>query len=213
MRASRLLNRTLFDDPADAELKSHKLLARGGYIRKVGAGLYTYAPLMWRTLRKISAIVREEMDRAGAQEVLLPILQPMEFWEESGRADTYLKAGIMFHLKDRKGGGLCLGPTAEELITDLLRGTVDSYKQLPITAYQISNKYRDEFRPRFGLMRGREFIMKDAYSFHADEPDAHREYQNMYDAYSRIFTRCGLGFRAVEADTGAIGGSRSHEFQ
>ncbi|HVQ26237.1 MAG TPA: proline--tRNA ligase [Planctomycetota bacterium] len=212
MRASRLLNRTLFDDPADAELKSHKLLARGGYIRKVGAGLYTYAPLMWRTLRKISAIVREEMDRAGAQEVLLPILQPMEFWEESGRADTYLKAGIMFHLKDRKGGGLCLGPTAEELITDLLRGTVDSYKQLPITAYQISNKYRDEFRPRFGLMRGREFIMKDAYSFDADDAGLDASYGAMREAYVRIFQRCGLKFVVVEADSGAIGGSRSEEF-
>ena len=212
MRASRLLNRTLFDEPADAELKSHKLLARGGYIRKVGAGLYSYGPLMWRTLRKISGIVREEMDRAGAQEVLLPILQPMEFWEESGRADTYLKAGIMFHLKDRKGGGLCLGPTAEEMITDLLRGTVDSYKQLPITAYQISNKYRDEFRPRFGLMRGREFIMKDAYSFDADEAGLDASYGAMREAYVRIFQRCGLRFVVVEADSGAIGGSRSEEF-
>ncbi len=212
MRASRLLNKTLFDDPADAELRSHKLLARGGYIRKVGAGLYSYAPLMWRTLRKISGIVREEMDRAGGQEVLLPILQPMELWEESGRADQYLKAGILFHLADRKDARLCLAPTAEELITDLLRGTVDSYKQLPVTAYQIANKYRDEFRPRFGLMRGREFIMKDAYSFDADEVGLDASYKAMRDAYVRVFNRCGLKYVIVEADSGAIGGSRSEEF-
>jgi len=212
MRASRLLLRTLFDDPADAELVSHKLLARGGFIRRAGAGIYSYSPVMWRTLRKISQIVREEMDRAGAQELLLPILQPMELWEESGRADLYLKAGIMFHLKDRKDAHLCLGPTAEEMITDLLRATVDSYKQLPVTAYQISNKYRDEFRPRFGLMRGREFIMKDAYSFDVDEAGQDASYKAMREAYVRIFQRCGLQFVVVEADSGAIGGSRSEEF-
>jgi prolyl-tRNA synthetase len=212
MRASRLLNRTLFDDPADAELKSHKLLARGGFIRKVGAGIYSYGPLMWRTLRKIAEIVRQEMDRAGAQEVLLPILQPMELWEETGRADAYVTAGIMFHLKDRKNARLCLGPTAEEAVTDLLRGTVDSYKQLPVTVYQISNKYRYEFRPRFGLMRGREFIMKDAYSFDADEAGLDASYLAMREAYVAVFRRCGLEFVTVEADPGAIGGSRSEEF-
>jgi prolyl-tRNA synthetase len=212
MRASRLLNRTLFDDPADAELRSHKLLARGGFLRKVGAGIYTYSPMMWRTLRKISEIVREEMDRAGAQELLLPIIQPMDLWKESGRADTYLKAGIMFHLKDRKGAHLCLGPTAEEAITDYVRTTVDSYKQLPVTAYQISNKYRDEFRPRFGIMRSREFIMKDAYSFDADEAGALASYEAMRTAYIAIFKRCGLDTVIVEADSGAIGGNKSEEF-
>ncbi|MBM3985028.1 MAG: proline--tRNA ligase [Planctomycetes bacterium] len=212
MRATRLLNRTLFDDPSDAELKSHKLMARAGLIRRVGAGIYSYGPLMWRTLRKVAAIVREEMDRAGAQEVLLPILQPMELWQESGRADTYLKAGIMFHLKDRKDAALCLGPTAEEAVTDLVRGTIESWKQLPVTAYQISNKYRDEFRPRFGLMRGREFIMKDAYSFDADEAGLDASYKAMREAYVRIFDRCGLAYVIVEADSGAIGGSRSEEF-
>jgi prolyl-tRNA synthetase len=212
MRATRLLNRTLFDDPADAELASHRLMARAGLIRRVGAGIYTYGTLMQRTLRKIAAIVREEMDRAGGQEILLPILQPLEFWEESGRADAYIKAGIMFHMTDRKDARLCLGPTAEELVTDLLRATVDSYKQLPVTVYQISNKYRDEFRPRFGLMRGREFIMKDAYSFDVDDAGLDASYGAMREAYVRIFDRCGLGYVVVEADSGAIGGSRSEEF-
>ena len=212
MRASRLLNRTLFDDPADAEIASHRLLARGGFIRKVASGIYTYSPLMWRTLRKISQIVREEMDRAGAQELMLPILQPLELWEEPGRADAYLKAGIMFHLEDRRGGAMCLGPTHEEVITDQVRATIDSYKQLPVTAYQIQNKYRDEFRPRFGLMRGREFIMKDAYSFDADEAGLDASYLDMRAAYQRIFDRCGLDYVIVEADSGAIGGSRSEEF-
>ncbi|HEX5009111.1 MAG TPA: proline--tRNA ligase [Planctomycetota bacterium] len=212
MRATRLLNRTLFDDPADAELRSHKLMARGGFIRKVGAGIYSYGPLMWRTLKKISAIVREEMDRAGAQEVLLPILQPLELWQESGRADAYIKAGIMFHLQDRKDAGLCLGPTAEEAVTDLVRGAIESWKQLPVTVYQIGNKYRDEFRPRFGLMRGREFIMKDAYSFDADDAGLDASYKAMREAYVRIFDRCGLRYVVVEADSGAIGGSRSEEF-
>ncbi|MGQ0553756.1 MAG: proline--tRNA ligase [Planctomycetota bacterium] len=212
MRSSRLLNRTLFDVPADAELASHQLMARGGYIRRIGAGLYTYSPLMWRTLRKIMGIVREEMDRAGGQELLVPAAQPLELWEESGRADAYLKAGIMFHLADRKGAKLCLGPTAEEVVTDFVRGTVESHKQLPVTPYQISQKYRDEFRPRFGLMRGREFLMKDAYSFDADEAGLDASYQAMRAAYVRIFDRCGLKYVIVEADSGAIGGSRSEEF-
>ncbi len=212
MRASRLLNRTLFDDPADAESASHRLLARGGFIRRIGSGIYAYSPMMWRTLRKVSQIVREEMDAAGGQELMLPIIQPMELWRESGRADGYLSAGIMFHLKDRKDAHLCLGPTHEEVITDFLRHTVDSYKQLPVTAYQIQNKYRDEFRPRFGLMRGREFIMKDAYSFDIDEAGLDVSYQAMRAAYIKIFERCGLTFVVVEADSGAIGGAASEEF-
>ncbi len=212
MRASRLLNRTLFDDPADAETAGHRLLARGGFIRKIASGIYSYSPLMWRTMRKISQIVREEMDAAGAQELMLPIIQPMDLWEESGRADGYLAAGIMFHLKDRRDGHMCLGPTHEEVITDLVRGTVDSYKQLPVTAYQIQNKYRDEFRPRFGLIRCREFIMKDAYSFDVDDAGLDASYQAMRDAYVKIFARCGLDTVVVEADSGAIGGSRSEEF-
>ena len=212
MRTSRLLNKTLFDDPSDAETNSHRLLARGGFIRKIAAGVYRYSPMMWRTLRKISQIVREEMDDAGGQELMLPIIQPMDLWEESGRAEGYLKAGIMFHLKDRRGGAMCLGPTHEEVITDLLRNTVDSYKQLPVTAYQIQNKYRDEFRPRFGLMRGREFIMKDAYSFDIDDVGLDASYQAMRAAYTKIFSRCGLQFVIVEADSGAIGGAASEEF-
>ncbi len=212
MRASKLLNRTLFDDPADAETNSHRLLARGGFIRKIASGVYTYSPLMWRTLRKISQIVREEMDEAGGQELMLPIIQPIELWEESGRADAYLTAGIMFNLTDRRGARMCLGPTHEEVITDQVRGTIDSYKQLPVTAYQIQNKYRDEFRPRFGLMRGREFIMKDAYSFDADEGGLDVSYMAMRGAYQAIFNRCGLEYVIVEADSGAIGGSRSEEF-
>lgn len=212
MRASRLLNRTLFDDPADAESSSHRLLARGGFIRKIGSGIYAYSPMMWRTLRKVSQIVRDEMDAAGGQELMLPIIQPMDLWEESGRAEQYLSAGIMFHLRDRKDAHLCLGPTHEEVITDFLRHAVDSYKQLPVTAYQIQNKYRDEFRPRFGLMRGREFIMKDAYSFDVDDAGLDVSYQAMRDAYVKIFERCGLSFVVVEADSGAIGGAASEEF-
>lgn len=212
MRSTRLLHRTLFDDPADAEIASHRLLARGGFIRKVATGVYAYSPLMWRTLRKISQIVREEMDRAGGQELMLPIIQPLEFWESSGRKDAYLKAGIMFHLEDRRGAQMCLGPTHEEIITDFVQGTIESYRQLPVTAYQIQNKYRDEFRPRFGLMRCREFIMKDAYSFDVDEKGLAGSYEAMREAYSRIFDRCGLSYVIVEADSGAIGGADSEEF-
>src|SRR2546423_1666247 len=211
MRLSRALVPTLKEAPAEAEVPSHIFMVRGGYLRKVAAGVYSFLPLGYRVIRKISAIVREEMNRAGAQEVFLPAVIPAELWKESGRWDKY--GAQLLRLKDRKGGDFVIGPTHEEVIVDLVRGDVRSYRQLPLNLYQIQTKFRDELRPRAGLMRGREFIMKDAYSFHVTEEDAKREYQNMYDTYARIFTRCGLAFRAVEADTGNIGGSLSHEFQ
>ncbi|AUB39473.1 PARS, prolyl-tRNA synthetase [Nostoc flagelliforme CCNUN1] len=204
---------TLRDDPADAEIPSHKLLLRAGYIRRIGSGLYAYLPLMWRVLQKVSQIVREEMNATGAQECLLPQLQPADLWKESERWDTYTKAeGIMFSLIDRREQQLGLGPTHEEVITAIARDMIRSYRQLPLNLYQIQTKFRDEIRPRFGLMRGREFIMKDAYSFHADEASLKETYQDMYKAYSNILRRSGLAFRAVEADSGAIGGSGSTEF-
>jgi prolyl-tRNA synthetase len=204
---------TLRDDPADAEIPSHKLLLRAGYIRRIGSGIYTYLPLMWRVLQKVSQIVREEMNATGAQECLLPQLQPAELWQESGRWDTYTKAeGIMFSLVDRREQQLGLGPTHEEVITTIARDMIRSYRQLPLHLYQIQTKFRDEIRPRFGLMRGREFIMKDGYSFHVDEVSLKETYQDMYQAYSNMLRRSGLAFRAVEADSGAIGGSGSTEF-
>jgi prolyl-tRNA synthetase len=204
---------TLREDPAEAEIPSHKLLVRAGYIRRTGSGIYTYLPLMWRVLKKVSQIVREEMDATGAQECLLPQLQPSELWKESGRWDTYTKAeGIMFSLVDRQERELGLGPTHEEVITTIARDMIRSYRQLPLNLYQIQTKFRDEIRPRFGLMRGREFIMKDAYSFHSDEKSLKQTYQDMDRAYRNILHRCGLKFRAVEADSGAIGGSGSQEF-
>ncbi|AFY71296.1 prolyl-tRNA synthetase [Thalassoporum mexicanum PCC 7367] len=204
---------TLREDPAEAEIKSHKLLLRAGYIRRIGSGLYAYLPLMWRVLQKVSQIVREEMNAIGAQECLLPQLQPAELWQESGRWDTYTKAeGIMFALEDRSGRLAGLGPTHEEVITAIARDMVRSYRQLPQCLYQIQTKFRDEIRPRFGLMRGREFIMKDAYSFHVDQASLKATYADMDRAYRHIFSRCGLKFRAVEADSGAIGGSGSQEF-
>ena len=213
MRLSKMLFVTLREDPADAEIPSHKLLVRAGYIRRIGSGLYTYMPLMWRVLQKVSAIVREEMNAAGAQELLMPQLQPSELWQESGRWDTYTKAeGIMFSLTDRQGREVGLGPTHEEVITAVARDMVRSYRQLPVNLYQIQTKFRDEIRPRFGLMRGREFIMKDSYSFHSDESSLKETYQRMHDAYCNIFRRSGLEFRAVDADSGAIGGSGSQEF-
>ncbi|AHB89320.1 prolyl-tRNA synthetase ProS [Thermosynechococcus sp. NK55a] len=213
MRLSQMLFVTLRDDPAEAEIPSHKLLLRAGYIRRIASGIYSYLPLMWRVLQKVSAIVREEMNRSGALECLLPQLQPAELWQESGRWDTYTKAeGIMFSLTDRAERQLGLGPTHEEVITALAKDLIRSYRQLPVHLYQIQTKFRDEIRPRFGLMRGREFIMKDGYSFHADVASLKETYQVMYDTYSRILQRCGLRFRAVEADSGAIGGSGSHEF-
>ncbi len=211
MRWSKTLIPTLKEDPADAEVISHKLLVRAGYIRQVSRGIYDYFPLALKVIRKIETIVRQEMDRAGAQELLLPIAAPAELWQESGRWEFYGKELLRF--KDRHERDFCLGPTHEELITDLVRRSVRSYRELPINLYQLQTKFRDEVRPRFGLMRGREFIMKDAYSFHTDVEDCRREYDNMYQTYKRIFSRCGLSFRPVEADTGAIGGSLSHEFQ
>ena len=211
MRWSKTLIPTLKEDPADAEVASHKLLVRAGFIRQISRGVYDYFPLGLRVIRKIEQIVREEMNRAGAQELLMPISSPAELWQESGRWEKYGKE--LFRFKDRHDRDFCLGPTHEEIVTDLVRRSVRSYRELPFNLYQIQTKFRDEPRPRFGLMRGREFIMKDAYSFHSDVEDCRREYDNMYQAYKRIFTRCGLRFRPVEADTGAIGGSLSHEFQ
>lgn len=210
MRTSQLLLPTLREDPGEAETVSHRLMLRAGLIRKVAAGIYTYLPLGLRIIRKVEQIVREEMNRAGAQELLMPIASPAELWRETGRWGYYGKELIRF--KDRHERDFCLGPTHEEVITDLFRREVRSYRQLPLNFYQIQTKFRDEIRPRFGLMRGREFIMKDAYSFDKDEPAARLSYQKMYDAYHRIFARCGLNFRAVEADTGLIGGTSSHEF-
>ncbi|HDR47203.1 MAG TPA: proline--tRNA ligase, partial [Geoalkalibacter subterraneus] len=210
MRYSQYLLPTLKETPSDAEVVSHQLMLRAGMIRKVAAGIYDYLPLGLRSLRKVEQIVREEMDRAGAHEVLMPMVVPAELWQESGRWQQYGKE--LLRLKDRKQGEFCLGPTHEEVITDIVRNDVRSYRQLPLNLYQIQTKFRDEIRPRFGLMRGREFIMKDAYSFDMDDAGADRSYDRMYQAYRRIFERCGLKFRAVEADTGNIGGSSSHEF-
>jgi len=210
MLQSRLYIPTLKETPAEAEVVSHKLLLRAGMIRKITSGIYTYLPLGLRSLEKISRIVREEMNAAGAQEILMPMVQPADLWQESGRWDHYGKE--LLRLRDRHDRDYCLGPTHEEVVTSLVRDEVRSYRQLPINVYQIQTKFRDEIRPRFGLMRGREFIMKDAYSFDRDEAGADASYQAMYDAYTRIFTRLGLRFRAVAADTGSIGGSFSHEF-
>jgi prolyl-tRNA synthetase len=204
---------TLREDPAEAEIPSHKLLLRAGYIRRIASGIYAYLPLMWRVLQKVSQIVREEMNATGAQECLLPQLQPSELWQESGRWDTYTQAeGIMFALTDRQERRLGLGPTHEEIITAVARDMIRSYRQLPLNLYQIQSKFRDEIRPRFGLMRGREFIMKDAYSFHTSEESLRDTYGAMDQAYRNMFRRCGLEFRPVQADSGAIGGSASQEF-
>lgn len=210
MRVSKIFAPTLREVPAEAEVISHQLMLRAGFLRKSAGGMYNYLPLAWRVLKKIENIVREEMDASGAQELLMPIVQPAEIWQESGRWGVYGEE--MFRLKDRHNREFCLGPTHEEMVTSLIRGDVRSYRQLPMNVYQIQNKFRDERRPRFGLMRGREFIMKDAYSFDRDEAGLDVSYKLMYDAYTRIFTRCGLTFRPVEADSGAIGGSGSHEF-
>jgi prolyl-tRNA synthetase len=211
MRYSQLLLPTLKEAPAEAQVVSHVLMQRAGYIRKMAAGVYVLLPLGMRVVAKIERILREELGRAGAQEVLMPILHPGELWQESGRWQKY--GPELLRLKDRKGADFVFSPTAEEAFCDTVRRDVKSYRQLPLNLYQIQDKFRDELRPRAGLIRGREFIMKDGYSFHATPDDALREYDNMYAAYDRIFRRCGLDFRAVEADTGNIGGSRSHEFQ
>ncbi|MGE4293854.1 MAG: proline--tRNA ligase [Desulfovibrio sp.] len=210
MRLSRYYIPTLKETPAEAEVISHKILLRAGMIRKLTSGIYSYLPLGLRSVNKVANIVREEMNRAGAVEVLLPMVQPGDLWKETGRWDFYGKE--LLRLKDRHDRDYCLGPTHEEVITDLVRGEVRSYKQLPLNLYQIQTKFRDEIRPRFGLMRGREFIMKDAYSFDKDEAGAEESYRAMYEAYSRAFRRIGLKFRAVRADSGAIGGDFSHEF-
>lgn len=210
MRYSQYLLPTLKEVPADAEVISHQLMLRAGMIRKVAAGIYNYMPLGLRSIRKMEQIIREEMNRAGAIECLMPMANPAELWQESGRWEKYGKELLRF--KDRKDADFCMGPTHEEVVTDIVRHTVRSYRQLPLNLYQIQTKFRDEIRPRFGLMRGREFIMKDAYSFDLDDVGADISYQKMYQAYRNIFQRCGLRFRAVEADSGAIGGSFSHEF-
>jgi prolyl-tRNA synthetase len=210
MRMSQLFLRTLRDDPADAETDGHRLLVRAGLIRRVASGVYAWLPLGRRVLTRVEAIVREEMNAIGAQETTLPILQPLDWWARSGRDAAY--GPLMFRLHDRKEAAFCLSPTAEEAITTLVAGEYSSYRDLPVTLYQINWKYRDELRPRFGLLRGREFLMKDAYSFHTDVDDLKRTYQDMYDAYGRVFTRCGLTWRAVEAQAGEIGGDTNHEF-
>ena len=210
MKMSNLFVQTMREFPSDAEVISHKMLVRAGYIKKLTSGVYSFLPLMWRVLKKVENIIREEMDRAGAQELLMPFVQPKELWEESGRWNAY--GGELMRLKDRHGRDMCLGPTHEEIITSIARDILKSYKQLPVNLYQIQSKFRDERRPRFGLLRGREFIMKDAYSFATCQQDLDKEYQNMWDAYTRIFNRCGLETKAVQSDSGAIGGNVSHEF-
>ena len=211
MLASRLYSPTLREIPADAVVVSHQYMLKAGMMRKISNGLYAFLPLAWRSIRKIEDIIREEMAKIGCQEIMMPIVQPAELWQEPGRWAVF--GPEMFKLKDRHDHEYCLGPTHEELITALTRMDTSSYKQLPVSLFQIQNKYRDEKRPRFGLMRSREFIMKDAYTFDADEEGLDKQYKLMYDAYTRIFTRCGLHFRPVIADTGAIGGSGSHEFE
>lgn len=210
MRVSQFFISTLKEAPAEAELISHKLMLRAGLIKRLGSGLYTWMPLGLRVLRKIENIVREEMNKSGAIEVLMPAIQPAELWQETGRWDVF--GPQMLKIKDRHEHDFCFGPTHEEIITDIARKEIKSYRQLPLNFYQIQTKFRDEIRPRFGVMRAREFLMKDAYSFHTDADSLTQTYQLMYEAYSRIFTRLGLKFRAVAADTGAIGGSGSHEF-
>src|SRR6266545_4885132 len=210
MRMSQLFVRTLRDDPADAETDSHRLLVRAGFIRRVASGIYAWLPLGQRVLARVAAIVREEMNATGAQELTLPIVQPLELWARSGRDEAY--GPLMFRLEDRKETPFCLSPTAEEVITSLVAGEYSSYRDLPVSLYQINWKYRDELRPRFGLLRAREFLMKDAYSFHTDDDDLKRAYQEMYDAYSRVFERCALTFRAVEGEAGEMGGDVNHEF-
>jgi prolyl-tRNA synthetase len=210
MRWTQTFIPTLKESPADAEIVSHKLLLRAGLIRKLGAGVYTFLPLGLRALRKVEQIIREEMDRAGAMEVLMPAIQPKEIWEQSGRYET--ASGVLFKLKDSANRDWVLSPTAEEVITSLAANEINSYRQLPKNFYQVSVKFRDEIRPRFGLMRAKEFIMKDAYSFDTTDEGAMASYHKMYEAYKRIFARCGLKAFPVEADTGVIGGNYSHEF-
>src|SRR5262245_50583432 len=210
MKTSKFFISTLKEVPAEAEVVSHRLMLRAGMIRRLAAGIYTWQPLGVRVLRKVETIVREEMNRAGAVELLMPVVQPAELWQESGRWQAYGPELLRF--KDRHERDFVIQPTSEEVITDLARSELQSYRRLPVHFYHIQTKFRDERRPRFGVMRSREFVMKDGYSFHADYEDLEREYRNMHDTYTRIFTRLGLKFRAVAADTGAIGGTGSHEF-
>ena len=210
MRVSKMYAPTLREVPSEAEIASHQLLLRAGFMRKSTNGMYTYLPLAWRVIRKIEAIIREEMEEKGAQEIMMPIMQPAEIWQESGRWGAY--GAEMIRLKDRHGHEYCLGPTHEEMVTTVVKSDVRSYRQLPLNLFQIQDKFRDERRPRFGLMRSRDFIMKDGYSFDRDEAGLDASYQAMYDAYTNIFNRCGLNFRPVEADSGAIGGNGSHVF-
>ena len=210
MRYSRYFIPTLKETPAEADVLSHQLMLRAGLIRKLASGIYTYLPAGLKCIKKVENIIREEMNRSGAIELLMPAVQPAELWQESGRWEYYGMELLRF--KDRHNHDSCLGPTHEEVITDLVRREIHSYKQMPINLYQIQTKFRDEIRPRFGIMRGREFLMKDAYSFDAEEEGAEKSYKIMYETYNNIFRRCGLRFRAVEADTGSIGGSFSHEF-
>ena len=210
MRVSKLLNKTLKEAPTETEIPSHSLLIRSGMIRKLSGGIYSYLPLGWRVLQKINTIIREEMNESGCQELMMPIMQPAELWEESGR--WYVYGDELIRFKDRHNRDYCLSPTHEEVITTIVKKEVASYKELPLNLYQIQNKYRDERRPRFGLMRSREFLMKDGYSFDKDLEGLNNSYDEMYAAYSRVFSRCGLSYRAVDADSGAIGGSSSHEF-
>lgn len=211
MLASRLYSPTLRELPADAVVVSHQYMLKAGMMRKIGNGIYSFLPLAWRSIQKVEKIIREEINKTGAQEIMMPIVQPAELWQKTGRWDVF--GPEMFKMKDRNDREYCLGPTHEELVTSLIQMDTTSYKQLPVSVYQIQNKYRDEKRPRFGLMRSREFIMKDGYTFDADEEGLDKQYKLMYDAYTRIFTRCGLTFRPVIADSGAIGGSGSHEFE
>lgn len=210
MKASRFFIGTLKEAPADAEIVSHKLMVRAGMIRRVVGGIYNYLPVGLRSIRKVEAIVREEMNRAGAIELLMPAVQPAELWQESGRWVQY--GPELLRIKDRKDNDFVIGPTHEEVVTDIARNQIKSYRQMPVNFYQIQTKFRDEIRPRFGVMRGREFIMKDAYSFDKDQVGLKESYRKMYDAHVRVFMRIGLEFRAVAADNGSIGGSSSHEF-
>jgi prolyl-tRNA synthetase len=210
MRASKFFVSTLKEAPADAELVSHKLMLRAGLIRRLAGGIYSWMPLGLRVVRQVEAVIREEMNKAGAIEMFMPAIQPSELWKESGRWQMY--GPELLRLKDRHDREFCVGPTHEEVVTDLARREIKSYRQLPVHFYQLQTKFRDEIRPRFGVMRSREFVMKDGYSFHANFADLRREYENMYETYTRIFTRLGLNFRAVAADTGSIGGTGSHEF-
>ena len=211
MLASKLYSPTLRELPSDAVVMSHKYMLKAGMMRKIANGTYAYLPLAFRSIQKIENIIRTEINKTGAQEILMPIIQPAEIWQATGRWNVYGEE--MFKLKDRHGRDYCLAPTHEEMVTTLIQMDTNSYKKLPVSVYQIQNKYRDEKRPRFGLMRSREFIMKDGYTFDADEEGMNKQYELMYDAYTRIFTRCGLKFRPVIADSGAIGGNASHEFE